>query len=225
MGYKIAIDGPAGAGKSYLAKEISKKLNILYIDTGAMYRAFGVYVSENKINLEDTDQVERALNKCNIYFKNINDENLVYMNSEEVTKKIRTEQAAMMASEVSAINVVRQDMIKRQRKMGEMENVIMEGRDIGSVVFKEADLKIHLTADINKRAKRRLNDLLEKGIKTNVDKVIADIQKRDYADINKKISPLIKTKDSIEIDTTNMSKEEMVEFLLNIIKNKGLLKQ
>lgn len=224
MSYKIAIDGPAGAGKGYLAKEISKRLNILYIDTGAMYRAFGLYAVENNINLEDEESTREALKSCDISLKNTDDKVLVYMNGRDVSDTIRTEQVGMMASIVSGIPVVRQDMVERQRKMGEKESVIMEGRDIGSVVFKDADIKIFLTADICERAKRRLKDLLEKGINTDLDSVIADIEKRDYADINKKISPLIKTEDAIELDNTNMSKEEVVEFILKLIKNKGLVK-
>lgn len=223
MGYKIAIDGPAGAGKGYVAREISNILNILYIDTGAMYRAFGVYVNENKVNLEDIKQVENALSNCDIYFKNINDEIRIFINNDDVSEKIRSEQAGLMASKVSAINIVRQDMVKRQKELAKKDNVIMEGRDIGSVVLKDAELKIYLTADIQTRAERRLKDLIIKDKTITLDKVISDITTRDFLDTTKKISPLIKTKDAIEVDTTTMSKEEVVKYILNIIKDKGLL--
>lgn len=223
MGYKIAIDGPAGAGKGYVAREISNILNILYIDSGAMYRAFGVYVNENKVNLEDIKQVENALSNCDIYFKNINDEIRIFINNDDVSEKIRSEQAGLMASKVSAINIVRQDMVKRQKELAKKDNVIMEGRDIGSVVLKDAELKIYLTADIQTRAERRLKDLIIKDKTITLDKVISDITTRDFLDTTKKISPLIKTKDAIEVDTTTMSKEEVVKYILNIIKDKGLL--
>lgn len=223
MGYKIAIDGPAGAGKGYVAREISNILNILYIDTGAMYRAFGVYVNENKVNLEDIKQVENALSNCDIYFKNINDEIRIFINNDDVSDKIRSEQAGLMALKVSTINIVRQDMVKRQKELAKKDNVIMEGRDIGSVVLKDAELKIYLTADIQTRAERRLKDLIIKDKTITLDKVISDITTRDFLDTTKKISPLIKTKDAIEVDTTTMSKEEVVKYILNIIKDKGLL--
>lgn len=223
MGYKIAIDGPAGAGKGYVAREISNILNILYIDSGAMYRAFGVYVNENKVNLEDIKQVENALSNCDIYFKNINDEIRIFINNDDVSDKIRSEQAGLMALKVSTINIVRQDMVKRQKELAKKDNVIMEGRDIGSVVLKDAELKIYLTADIQTRAERRLKDLIIKDKTITLDKVISDITTRDFLDTTKKISPLIKTKDAIEVDTTTMSKEEVVKYILNIIKDKGLL--
>lgn len=224
MSYKVAIDGPAGAGKGYVAKTISKILGIVYIDTGAMYRAFGLYVNQNNIDLQDEGSVENALANCNIYFKYVEDKLSVYLNGVDVEDDIRTEEAGMMASKVSSIKSVRQDMVRRQREMGKEYSVIMEGRDIGSVVFPDAEVKIYLTADVTERAKRRLIDLKAKGLEITLEEVIEDIKKRDEADINKPISPLIKTEDAIEIDTTNMTREEVVNHILEIISRKGILK-
>lgn len=224
MSYKIAIDGPAGAGKGYVAKTISKILGIIYIDTGAMYRAFGLYVNQNNIDLQDEGSVEKALTNCNISFKYSGDKLSVYLNGVDVEDNIRTEEAGMMASKVSSIKSVRQDMVRRQREMGKEYSVIMEGRDIGSVVFPDAEVKIYLTADVTERAKRRLIDLKAKGLEITLEEVIEDIKKRDEADINKPISPLIKTEDAIEIDTTNMTREEVVNHILEIISRKGILK-
>lgn len=207
MGYKIAIDGPAGAGKGYLAKEISKKLNMLYIDTGAMYRAFGLYVIKNHINLKDEKAVLNALSKCHIDLKakDGDDKVYVYINEEDVSDEIRTEEAGMQASRVSALPAVRYDMVDRQRKMGATQDIVMEGRDIASNVFKDADVKIFLTASVEVRAARRLIDLQKKQIDTTLEKTIEDIKERDRLDYTKLIAPLIKTEDSIELDTTNMT--------------------
>lgn len=224
MSYKIAIDGPAGAGKGYVAKTISKILGIIYIDTGAMYRTFGLYVNQEGIDLQDEASVEKALANCNISFKYAGDKLSVYLNGVDVEENIRTEEAGMMASKVSSIKSVRQDMVRRQREMGKEYSVIMEGRDIGSVVFPDAEVKIYLTADVTERAKRRLIDLNAKGLGITLEEVIEDIKKRDEADINKPISPLIKTEDAVEVDTTNMTKDEVVNHILGIIKMKGIVK-
>lgn len=223
MGYKIAIDGPSGAGKGYLAKALSKRLNIIYIDTGAMYRAFGLFVIRHNINLENNEETIKALTNCNIEFKDIEEKLHVYLNKEDVTDKIRTEAAGMMASKVSTVTLVRFDMVKRQREMGSKLDVVMEGRDIGSVVFKDADVKIYLDATIEIRAKRRLLELQAKGMDVTLEKTKEEMQKRDEADINKPISPLVRAEDAIYVDASNMTREEMVDHVLGIIKKKGVV--
>lgn len=223
MGYKITIDGPSGSGKGFIASEISKRLNLLNIDTGAMYRAFGLYCIENGIDLENEEQVEFALNNTKITFKPDLDVLRIYLNDEDVSGRIRTEQVGMLASKVSAIPVVRKYMVEKQREIAGENNVIMEGRDIGSVVFPNAELKIFLTASKEIRATRRLNDLLNKGMKVTYEEVLEDITKRDESDINKKISPLIKTDDMIELDTTLLSKEQVINEVLRLVVKKGLV--
>ena len=223
MGYKITIDGPSGSGKGFIASEISKRLNSLNIDTGAMYRAFGLYCIENGIDLENEEQVEFALNNTKITFKPDLDVLRIYLNDEDVSGRIRTEQVGMLASKVSAIPVVRKYMVEKQREIAGENNVIMEGRDIGSVVFPNAELKIFLTASKEIRATRRLNDLLNKGMKVTYEEVLEDITKRDESDINKKISPLIKTDDMIELDTTLLSKEQVINEVLRLVVKKGLV--
>lgn len=224
MGYKISIDGPSGSGKGFLASTVAKKIGYLYIDTGAMYRAFGLYVSRNNIDLNDEEKIKEAMNKVSIDFTYDENNNLrTYLNGQDVSDEIRTEQVGMLASVVSAVPYVRHDMIERQRKLAGKSNVIMEGRDIGSVVFKDAELKIFLTASIEERAKRRFQDLLDKGRKVTYGEVLEIMKKRDEQDLTKEISPLVKTDDMIEIDTTFMSKDEVIDKVIELVKKKGLV--
>jgi len=223
VGYKITIDGPSGTGKGYVAHEISKRLGIMYVDTGAMYRAFGLYCKNNNINLNDEIQVASALKhaKIDLIYK----ENIlkVFLNDVDVSTDIRTEQVGMLASVVSALPCVRKDMIERQRNIAGRNNVVMEGRDIGSVVFPNAELKIFLTAEAHIRAKRRYNDLILKNKNITFDEVLEDIERRDKADITKAISPLIKTEDMIEIDTSYLDKKQVIDEVLKLVRQKGLV--
>ena len=221
--YIIAIDGPSAAGKSCLSKEISDKLNIVYIDTGAMYRAVALYFVQNNINVEDKIEVEKALENINIKFERIESKLRVFLNGKDISDEIRTEQIGMIASKVSAIPSVRYDMVDRQRKLANDDSVILDGRDIGSVVFPNADLKIYLTASEEERAKRRLIDLEQKGIETSFEEVLEDIKKRDYNDINKPISPLVKTEDAVLIDTTNMTREEVIDKVISLLKERNVV--
>ena len=224
MGYKITIDGPSGTGKGYVAKEISKKLGIVNIDTGAMYRAFALYCKENNIDLNDEIQVSHALQNAEIQFVYKEDVAKVLLNNNDVSDCIRTEEIGMLASKVSSIPIVRQDMVKRQRELAGETDVLMEGRDIGSVVFPDAELKIFLTADASVRAKRRYNQLTLAGKEVTYEQVLEDIKRRDEADINKGVSPLIKTEDMVELDTTTLSKQEVLDEVLRLVKEKGLIK-
>ena len=221
--YIIAVDGPSAAGKSYLSKKISEILNIIYIDTGAMYRAVALYFMQNNVDMENDVEVEKALNNIEIKFKRTEGNLHIFLNNIDVSSDIRTEKIGMMASKVSAIKKVRYDMIDRQRKLAENDSVILDGRDIGSVVFPNADLKIYLTADENERAKRRRIDLKAKGIECEHETVLEDIKQRDYNDINKPISPLIKTDDAVLMDTTNMTVEEEVEEVIRLLKERDVI--
>lgn len=221
--YIIAVDGPSAAGKSCLSKEISDKLNIVYIDTGAMYRAVALYFLENNINMEDENEVQKALDNINIKFKRLENKLRVFLNDNDISEEIRTEQIGMMASKVSAVPKVRYDMVDRQRKLSEESSVILDGRDIGSVVFPNADLKIYLTASEEERAKRRLIDLELKGIKTTYEEVLSDIKKRDYNDINKPISPLVKTEDAVLLDTTDMTREEVISKVISLLEERDVI--
>lgn len=221
--YIIAVDGPSAAGKSCLSKEISDRLNIVYIDTGAMYRAVALYFIQNSINMEDENEVQNALYNITIKFKRIDNKLRVFLNDMDISDEIRTEQIAMMASKVSAVPAVRYDMVDRQRKLADDSSVILDGRDIGSVVFPNADLKLYLTASEEERAKRRLLDLEQKGVDTNFEEVLEDIKKRDYNDINKPISPLVKTEDAVLIDTTEMTKEEVIDKVISLLKERDVI--
>lgn len=221
--YIIAVDGPSAAGKSCLAKAISDKLNIVYIDTGAMYRAVALYVIQNDIDISNEENVEKILEKIDIKFDRIDGELHIFLNGKDVSNEIRTEKIAMLASKVSGIKCVRYDMVDRQRKLGEESSVILDGRDIGSVVFPNADLKVYLTASEKERAKRRLYDLQMKNIECTFEEVLEDIKKRDYNDIHKPISPLIKTEDAVLIDTTEMTREEVIDKVVALLKERNVI--
>lgn len=223
MGYKISIDGPSGTGKGYVAHEISKKLGIMYIDTGAMYRAFTLYCIDNNINLDDESEVKKALSNVELDLTYENDRLKIMLNNEDVTTSIRNEQVGLFAAKVSAIPIVRQYMVESQRKIAGNNSVVMEGRDIGSVVLPNAELKVFLTADVNIRAERRYNDLVLKNPQITYAEVLENIKIRDEADLTKLISPLVKTDDMIEIDTTYLTKEQVVEQVLKLVKQKGLI--
>lgn len=223
MGYKITIDGPSGAGKGCVAKGLSERLDILNIDTGAMYRTLALYCIENNVNVDNEKEIVSILNDVHIYLKNENSQVKAFLNDIDVSQKIRTEQVGLVAAKVSSILDVREYMREKQRAMAGSQNVVAEGRDIGSVVFPDAELKIFLTATVETRAKRRYKDMIEKNKETTYDEVLEYMKKRDELDRTRKISPLIKTEDMVEIDNTNMSKVEVVEKVLELVKEKGLV--
>ena len=223
MGYKISIDGPSGAGKGCVAKSVSERLNILNIDTGAMYRALALYCIESNVDVGNADEVIGILDNVDIYLENENSVVKVFLNNIDISSKIRTEQIGFAASKVASIIRVREYMREKQRKIAGSQNVIAEGRDIGSVVFPDAELKIYLTADVKTRADRRYKDLVAKNKDITFEQVLEDIKKRDESDKTRTISPLVKTDDMIEIDNTNMSKEAVVEKVLELVRQKGLV--
>ena len=207
--FKIAIDGPSGAGKSTIAKAVSKRLGIDYIDTGAMYRAIGLKMTRLNLPMEESEALQQMLEETDIDF-NAGD---VILDDVVVNDLIRTPEMSMAASACSALGMVRAKLVELQRKMGQKKSVIMDGRDICEVVLPDAEYKYYLTAAAEERARRRTAELIEKGQQVNFEQVLADIQQRDYNDMNREITPLKKADDAVEIDSTDMSIEEVVNFI------------
>lgn len=207
--FKIAIDGPSGAGKSTIAKAVAKRLGIDYIDTGAMYRAIGLKMTGLGMPMEESEALQNMLNETDIDF-HAGD---VILDGEVVNERIRTPEMSMAASACSALGMVRAKLVELQRKMGQKKSVIMDGRDICEVVLPDAEYKYYLTATAEERARRRTAELLEKGQDVNFDQVLADIQQRDYNDMNRAITPLRKAEDAVEIDSTHMTIDEVVSFI------------
>lgn len=207
--FKIAIDGPSGAGKSTIAKAVAKRLGIDYIDTGAMYRAIGLKMTRLNLPMEESEALQQMLEKTDIDF-NAGD---VILDDVVVNDLIRTPEMSMAASACSALGMVRAKLVELQRKMGQKKSVIMDGRDICEVVLPDAEYKYYLTATAEERARRRTAELIEKGQQVNFEQVLADIQQRDYNDMNREITPLKKADDAVEIDSTDMSIEEVVNFI------------
>ncbi len=214
----IAIDGPAGAGKSTVAKAVSKKLSYIYVDTGALYRVVGLYVIRNK--LIDEENIKLKLNEIKLNLKFINGEQKVFLFDEDVSDKIRTPEISMMASKVSAFSSVRRFLLDLQRGIAKKNNIIMDGRDIGTVILPDANVKIFLTASLEERSKRRYKELIEKNCNTTYDEVFNDIVKRDYNDSNRSVAPLKHAADAVILDTSDYNFEESVDLVLNVIKNK-----
>lgn len=218
---KIAIDGPSGAGKSTIAKELSKRLGYLYIDTGAMYRAVGLYAVRNSINIKNScDDIQDHLENIKIDLKYNNGTQEIYLNGENVSKQIREPEISIAASDVGTILCVRKKLVKIQQEISEKTDVIMDGRDIATAVLPDAEVKIFLTASVEERAKRRFAELQQKGISTTFDEVLNDMITRDLNDSTRAASPLVKADDAVEIVTDNLSFEEAVEKLYDLIKEK-----
>jgi cytidylate kinase len=211
MSKQIAIDGPAGAGKSTIAKRLAKELSFVYVDTGAMYRSIGLYMIKNGIDIHDKDAVEKASEKADVSLKYIDGTQHVILNGEDVSDQIRTEEVSKAASVVSAYPQVRKNLTALQKKLAESENVVMDGRDIGTCVLPNADLKIYLTASAEVRGKRRFKELTAKGEKADLAEIVEDIKKRDEADMTREISPLRKADDAVEVDSSDMTIDEVVE--------------
>lgn len=215
----IAIDGPAGAGKSSIAKALSKRLGYIYIDTGAMYRAVALFFVENNVSDGTDSRIESLLEKLEISIKYEDGAQKVILNGEDVTGKLRLEEIGKMASKFSAIGSVREKLVALQRKLAQKENVVMDGRDIGTVVLPNADLKIYLSASSKVRAKRRYLELLEKGhTDLDINEIEDEIIKRDEADMNREISPLKQADDAYYLDSSDMTLEEVVSKILSMVK-------
>ena len=211
----IAIDGPAGSGKGTIASIVSKKLNLVNIDTGATYRCVALEMLRKGVSLEETDKIIEISKSINI---NLTEDSRVFLNNEDVTNKIREKEVTKIVSQVSSIEKVRENLVNLQRNMAKGKNVIMEGRDITTVVFPEADFKFYLDASINERVKRRLLQNKEKGIDMTEDEIRENMEKRDYNDMHKKVGALKRTNDQIYIDTSNISIDEVVNKIIKIVK-------
>ena len=211
----VAIDGPSAAGKSTIAKMVAKKENFIYIDTGAMYRCVAYYCLTQKIDLNDEKAVEQAIEHIQI---RLTPDNKVYLNDEDVSNQIRQDQVSLGASCVSKYQAVRSFLVDEQRKMAKSGNVILDGRDIGTVVLPNADLKIYQIASVETRAKRRYLENLERGLDADLETIKKEIEERDYQDTHRDISPLKKADDAIELDTSSLTLEEVVEQVLTLIQ-------
>lgn len=216
----IAIDGPAGAGKSSIARAAAERLHYIYVDTGALYRTIGLAAARNNTDIENSEAVDELLKGLDIRLVFLNGEQHVLLNDEDVSSEIRTEKASMMASKVSAIPAVRAYLLDTQRDFAKTDNILMDGRDIGTVVLPNANVKIFLTASPEIRAKRRVAQLAEKGIESDYDEVLKDIITRDYNDSHREIAPLKPAEDSILFDTSDTTLEEAVEKLVKIIEER-----
>ncbi len=214
----IAIDGPSGAGKSTIAKEIAKRLNIIYLDTGAMYRAIGLKAVRLNIDTNDSEGVTAILDDTNIEIKYQDGVQIIYLDGEDVSTAIREHHISKAASNVSKIPAVRLKLVKMQREIAAKNNVVLDGRDITSYVLKDANNKFYLTATPEERAKRRYKELLEKGQNVQYDTILADINDRDYNDTHRDFAPLTLTEDSIYIDSTNLTINEAIDKILSYIK-------
>ncbi|MEI0516241.1 (d)CMP kinase [Brachyspira murdochii] len=213
----ITLDGPSGAGKSTIAKLTAKKLSFKYLDTGAMYRAVTLYMIKHNINTDSNDEVISALNNLNISFDNAG---RIYLDNEDVTEEIRSSEVVNLVSKVSSISAVRQNMVSLQRKIAEGGNYVVDGRDIGSVVFPNAKYKFYMDASLDERARRRYNEELSKGKTLTYEEVRESIRKRDEFDSNRKDSPLVVPNNAYIIDTTSMTIDEVAEKITNVVLNK-----
>lgn len=219
MAYSVAIDGPAGAGKSTIAKLISKEMGYIYVDTGAMYRAMAVYFSKNKVNPEDESAINEAVKNVDIKIEYQNGEQQVILNGENVTGLLRTEETGNMASKTSKYKEVRSKLVELQRELAKTTDVVMDGRDIGTTVLPDAFVKIYLTASSDARAKRRYDELMAKGEQCDLSAIKEDIEKRDYQDMHREISPLKQAEDAVLLDTSDMNIEQVVAAMRDIIDN------
>lgn len=218
MKLQIAIDGPASAGKSTVAKLVAKKLGYVYCDTGAMYRATTYAAKKNHVAYDDDQGLKEMLEKTEIRFVPAEPEQKVFVNATEVTKTIRLPEIANNVSTVSAQKSVRADLTERQRMIAEQGGIVMDGRDIGTTVLPNAEVKIFLVASVHERAVRRFKENVEKGIDTPLDVLEKEIEERDYKDSHRKISPLTQAKDAVLVDTTSLSIEEVVAKIMEIIE-------
>lgn len=218
MAVNIAIDGPAGAGKSSTAKLVAKKLGYIYVDTGALYRTVGLYSIRKGIDTKDAEKVIATLPDVKVELKFVDGAQHVFLNGEDVSEAIRTPEASMGASNVSAIPKVREFLFDLQRKIAAENDCIMDGRDIGTVVLPNADVKIFLTTSVEERANRRYKEMLEKGEDADYNDILEDIKKRDYQDSHREIAPLKQADDAIYVDNGGYNLEDGAEDLLRIIK-------
>lgn len=213
----IAVDGPSAAGKSSISKIVAKKLDYIYIDTGAMYRCVGYYCLQNNIDIHDEAAVSKALEQIKI---EMDSNNHVYLNNDDVSELIRQDQVSMVASVVSSYRAVRTFLVEQQRQMASVGGVILDGRDIGTVVLPDAQLKIYQIASVDTRAKRRYLENQERGLEADLDAIKKDIEQRDYQDMNRDISPLKQADDAIVLDTSDLTLQEVVDRVIELVEKR-----
>ena len=213
----IAIDGPSGAGKSTIAKACAAKLGYIYVDTGALYRTIGVCAMRRGVDTKDREAVESVLPYADVSLKYVDGAQRVFLGDDDVSEEIRTPAASMAASDVSAVPAVRERLLDLQRELARNNNVIMDGRDIGTVILPDAQYKFFLTASAEVRAQRRVKELIEKGMEVNYEETLADIVKRDYQDSHRETAPLKQADDAILIDSSYMTIDEVVNFIISKI--------
>lgn len=220
MSFQVAIDGPAGAGKSTIAKAVSKKLKFVYVDTGAMYRAIGLACLRASVNLDDEEKVSELSENTEVSISYVNGEQAVLLNGENVNGFIRTQEVGDAASKVSQYKRVRAKLVSLQQELTKTQNVIMDGRDIASCVLPNAQVKIYLDASVEVRAKRRFDEFVEKGISADLKTIEDEVRERDYRDMHRENSPLVKVPEAEVVDSSNMTVEETVECILKKVEKK-----
>lgn len=218
MGYNVAIDGPAGAGKSTVAKRVAKELGFIYVDTGAMYRALAVFFLKKGLKPEDTKEIAEVCKEAQVSIGYEDGVQQVYLNGENVTSLLRTEEVGNMASVSSAVREVRAQLLELQRELARTKDVVMDGRDIGTNILPNADVKVYLTASVETRARRRYLELQEKGVECNLEDIAHDIEERDTRDMNREIAPLKQAEDAVLVDSSNMSIDEVVEAIKSLCR-------
>lgn len=216
MGYNVAIDGPAGAGKSTIAKLVAKEKGYVYVDTGAMYRGLAIHFLENGIEAEEKEKIAEACKDADVTIRYEDGQQQVYLNGKNITAKLRKEAVGNMASKSSAIPEVRAKLLELQRELARKEDVIMDGRDIGTCVLPDADVKVFLTASVETRAKRRYDELVEKGVACDLEEIARDIAERDERDSTREIAPLKQAEDAVLVDSSYMTIEEVVAAIVKL---------
>lgn len=220
MGFNIAIDGPAGAGKSTIARRTAQELSFIYVDTGALYRALAVFLVDEGVSPEDTEKVKEAVKSVKVSIAYENGEQQVLVNGKNVTDRLRAESVGNMASTISAIPAVRAALLDLQRDLAKAHDVLMDGRDIGTNVLPDAELKIYLTASVETRAERRYRDLQEKGVEKPLSEIKKEIEERDHRDMTRAIAPLKQAEDAVYLDTSHMNIDEVVEAIRKLYRER-----
>lgn len=220
MSFNVAIDGPAGAGKSTIAKAVAKQMQFIYVDTGAMYRAMALYVLREGVDLDDTEAVVQACSRAQVSIRYEDSVQVVLLNGENVNAFLRTEEVGNATSRISVIPQVREKLVQLQQEIAAESDCLMDGRDIGTCVLPKAQLKIYLTADSAVRAKRRYDELAAKGQSCDLEQIKADIEERDYRDMHRETSPLKQAEDAVLVDTSHMTVEEVIERIMELCRER-----